>query len=97
VCKFVGTDPERIFSEAVLLLEGNDKCRKVRNNVTVFGDGFAGRRIVDALLRRVRGCEDSQSTYGEDITQREKRMESQTKDEKPEMKNLLRAARPVSS
>jgi UDP-N-acetylglucosamine 2-epimerase (non-hydrolysing) len=97
VCKLVGTDPERIFSEAVLLLEGNNECRKVRNNVTVFGDGFAGRRIVDALLRRVRGCEDSQSTYEEDITQREKRMESQIKDEKPEMKNLLRAARPVSS
>jgi UDP-N-acetylglucosamine 2-epimerase (non-hydrolysing) len=62
VCKLVGTDPERILSEAALLLEDHNEYCKVSNNVTLFGDGFAGRRIVDAILRQVQRRGHSQRT-----------------------------------
>ncbi len=49
MCKLVGTNPERIFSEAIRLIENKSECHKVINSTNIFGDGFAARRIVDAL------------------------------------------------
>ncbi len=49
VCKLVGTNPERIFSEATRLIEDKSEYHKANNATNIFGDGFAARRIVDAL------------------------------------------------
>lgn len=53
VCKLVGTNPERIVSEATLLIEDEKEYFKASNSNNIFGDGFAARRIVDALIEKV--------------------------------------------
>lgn len=53
VCKLVGTNSERIVSEATLLIEDEKEYFKASNSNNLFGDGFAARRIVDALIEKV--------------------------------------------
>jgi len=62
VCKLVGTHPERIFSEATRLIEDKSEYHKVSNFTNIFGDGFAARRIVDALHRQIHETKHFQKT-----------------------------------
>jgi len=63
VCKLVGTDPQRIFSEATRLIEDKSKYHKANNATNIFGDGFAARRIVDALYIQTHETKHFQKTY----------------------------------
>lgn len=53
VCKLVGTNPERIVTEATLLIEDEKELLKASNASNLFGDGFAAKRIVDSLVESV--------------------------------------------
>jgi UDP-N-acetylglucosamine 2-epimerase (non-hydrolysing) len=48
--KLVGTDTERITSQASLLLDNPAEYAKMARAVNPFGDGHAAERIVQALL-----------------------------------------------
>jgi UDP-N-acetylglucosamine 2-epimerase len=45
----VGTDPQRIFQEAMLLLSNEPKPSRRKRQMNVFGDGRASARIADIL------------------------------------------------
>jgi UDP-N-acetylglucosamine 2-epimerase (non-hydrolysing) len=47
--KLVGTDPQRILSEAVLLLEDAAEYRRRSHVHNPYGDGQAGRRIAGII------------------------------------------------
>jgi len=51
--KLVGTDKEKIVSEATRLLESESEYKKMANAVNPYGDGKASQRIVD-ILREVK-------------------------------------------
>lgn len=51
ICKLVGTNPKRLLSEATLLIEDENEYQKLSGANNIFGDGFAAKRIVDALLQ----------------------------------------------
>ena len=48
--KLVGTDPDRIFSEAMRLLDVPEAYAAMAGAVNPYGDGHAAERIVAALL-----------------------------------------------
>ncbi len=48
--KLVGTDPERIFSEAQRLLDVPEAYAEMSGAVNPYGDGHAAQRIIEALL-----------------------------------------------
>jgi len=50
--KLVGTESERIFTEAQRLLDNADEYNKMARAVNPFGDGKAAERIVQILLNR---------------------------------------------
>lgn len=50
VLKLVGTDPQRIMSEARRLLDDEDAYYRMAHAANPFGDGHAAEHIVDALL-----------------------------------------------
>ena len=50
--KLIGTAPDRIFSEAQLLLDDQDAYAEMSGAVNPYGDGHAAERIVAALLER---------------------------------------------
>lgn len=50
VARLVGTDPDRIVSEAVRLLTDPSEYERMARAVNPYGDGRAARRIVSALL-----------------------------------------------
>lgn len=47
--KLVGTDRNRIFTEASMLLDSNDAYRAMANAVNPYGDGKAAHRTVEAI------------------------------------------------
>ncbi|HHV74790.1 MAG TPA: UDP-N-acetylglucosamine 2-epimerase (non-hydrolyzing) [Thermoanaerobacterium sp.] len=47
--KIIGTDFDRVYSEAKLLLTDKDEYDKMANAVNPYGDGNASRRIVQAI------------------------------------------------
>ncbi|MEX1153063.1 non-hydrolyzing UDP-N-acetylglucosamine 2-epimerase [Parvibaculum sp.] len=49
--RLVGTDIDRIVSEASLLLDSHDAYRKMSLQHSPYGDGDASRRIIEELLR----------------------------------------------
>lgn len=49
VLKLVGSDPERIVSEAQYLLQNPEAYRKITSAPNPFGDGHAAERIIHAL------------------------------------------------
>jgi UDP-N-acetylglucosamine 2-epimerase len=48
--KLVGTNTEKIYSEAKLLLDDPQAHAKMAGAVNPYGDGYAAQRIVKALL-----------------------------------------------
>ena len=54
VAELVGTDPERIATQASRLLEDPELHASRSRAATVFGDGLASRRIVETLVERLR-------------------------------------------
>ena len=50
--KLVGTDEDSIYREAKLLLTNNEEYEKMSNALNPYGDGFASKRIVDAIIER---------------------------------------------
>ncbi len=50
VLKLVGTNPQKIISETVNLLENRDAYDKMANSINPFGDGFAAEKIIQAVL-----------------------------------------------
>ncbi|CDF57318.1 non-hydrolyzing UDP-N-acetylglucosamine 2-epimerase [Thermobrachium celere] len=48
--KVIGTDEEKVFNEAALLIEDSSAYKNMANAVNPYGDGHASRRIVDAIL-----------------------------------------------
>jgi len=48
--KLIGTDKERVYSEAKLLLTDKTEYHKMSNACNPYGDGQASRRIVEAIL-----------------------------------------------
>ena len=50
IAKVIGTDPDRIVSEAACLIEHPSKHRRMARTVHLYGDGHAARRIVASLL-----------------------------------------------
>ncbi len=48
--KLVGTNTEKIYSEAKLLLDDPHAHAKMAGAVNPYGDGYAAQRIVKALL-----------------------------------------------
>ena len=49
--KLVGTDIEKIVSEANVLLQNSDAYEKMSKSVNPYGDGKASERIADAILK----------------------------------------------
>lgn len=49
--KLVGTDEVTVYNEAKKLIEDNKEYRKMSEAKNPYGDGFASRRIVDAIIR----------------------------------------------
>ena len=49
--RLVGTDPVRIVSEVLRLLEDRDEYQRMARTINPYGDGQAARRIAEALLR----------------------------------------------
>ena len=49
--RMVGTESERIFTEAQRLLDNADQYDKMAHAVNPFGDGKAAERIVQVLLK----------------------------------------------
>jgi UDP-N-acetylglucosamine 2-epimerase (non-hydrolysing) len=47
----VGTDAERIWSEATRLLDDQEQYERMSRAHNPYGDGQASRRIVDTLVR----------------------------------------------
>ena len=50
--RLVGTDPERILSEAQRLLDNEEEYKRIAITSNLFGDGEAAKRIVDFLVKR---------------------------------------------
>src|SRR6185295_9746465 len=50
VARLVGTDPQKIVSEAVRLLTSRDAWMQMSIGASPFGDGHAAKRIVEVLL-----------------------------------------------
>ena len=50
VLKLVGTNPQKIISETVNLLEDRDVYNQMANSLNPFGDGFAAEKIIQAVL-----------------------------------------------
>ncbi len=50
--KLVGTDEDVIYHETKLLLTNNDEYEKMSKASNPYGDGFASKRIVDAIIER---------------------------------------------
>lgn len=50
--KLVGTDEDSIYREAKLLLTNHEEYEKMSNALNPYGDGFASKRIVDAIIER---------------------------------------------
>ncbi|MDO9086536.1 MAG: UDP-N-acetylglucosamine 2-epimerase (non-hydrolyzing) [Anaerolineaceae bacterium] len=50
VLRLVGTDPEKIVSNAVELLENQSVYQKMVQSKNPFGDGYAAEEIIDALI-----------------------------------------------
>lgn len=48
--KIVGTEKEKIVSEALELIENSDSYEKMANAVNPYGDGLASKRIADTIL-----------------------------------------------
>jgi UDP-N-acetylglucosamine 2-epimerase (non-hydrolysing) len=48
--RLVGTDPDRIFSEAVALLENHSEYQQMAQATNPYGDGHAAKRIVSELI-----------------------------------------------
>ena len=53
VVKVVGTDPDRIISEAERLLYDEAEYKRMAQTVSPYGDGHAAERIVNILLERL--------------------------------------------
>ena len=53
--KLAGTDEERIFTIIDRLLSDNDEYNAMSKAVNPYGDGFASKRIVDAVIERISG------------------------------------------
>ncbi len=51
VLRLVGTDPERIFANAIELLENKDVYYEMSHSKNPFGDGYAAEKIIDSLLQ----------------------------------------------
>ena len=49
--KLVGTDEVAVYNEAKKLIEDNKEYRRMSEAKNPYGDGFASRRIVDAIIR----------------------------------------------
>lgn len=50
--KLVGTDEDNIFNEAKKLLTSNKEYNKMSNASNPYGDGFASKKIVDAIIKK---------------------------------------------
>ena len=50
--KLVGTDEEVIYKETKKLLDNKDEYEKMSKASNPYGDGFASRRIVDAIINK---------------------------------------------
>jgi UDP-N-acetylglucosamine 2-epimerase (non-hydrolysing) len=50
VLRLVGTNPEKILSNAVELLENQSVYQKMVQSKNPFGDGYAAEKIIDALI-----------------------------------------------
>src|SRR5207249_3560085 len=48
--RLVGTDPEKIVAETTVLLDHSEEYRRRTSIYNPYGDGFASRRIADAIL-----------------------------------------------
>ncbi len=51
VLRLVGTDPERIVSNAVELLENKEVYNEMSHSKNPFGDGYAAEKIINSLLK----------------------------------------------
>lgn len=56
VARLVGTDEERVFTEADRLLSDSEARAGFAKATNPYGDGHAGERIVDIIAQRVRGA-----------------------------------------
>ena len=50
--KVVGTDEDNIYNQAKLLLTNNEEYNRMSQASNPYGDGFASRRIVDAIIKK---------------------------------------------
>jgi UDP-N-acetylglucosamine 2-epimerase (non-hydrolysing) len=50
ILRLVGTDPQRIISNTVQLLEDEQEYQKMSQAANPFGDGFAAKKIIQAVL-----------------------------------------------
>lgn len=50
ILRLVGTNPKEIIKQAVCLLENDSEYQKMASSINPFGDGFAAKRILQAVL-----------------------------------------------
>ncbi len=61
--KLIGTDKEKIYSAAKLLLTDETEYKKMAESCNPYGDGFAAERIVKALLWNYKLSEERPSEF----------------------------------
>lgn len=49
ISRLVGTDPDKIFDEAMLLITSSQERKKMTQNINPYGDGQASKKILKAL------------------------------------------------
>ena len=50
--RLVGTDTDRIYNETKLLLTNKEEYEKMAKATNPYGDGFASKYIVDAIIKK---------------------------------------------
>jgi len=61
--KLIGTDRQRIYDEARLLLTESEEYNRMAGACNPYGDGQAARRIIQAILYRYGLAEDKPDTF----------------------------------
>ena len=52
--KLLGTDEQRIYEETKILLENKEEYNRMAKASNPYGDGLASKRIVDAIIERIK-------------------------------------------
>ena len=62
--KLIGTDSERVFNEAKLLLTDQSEYKRMSESINPYGDGLAAKRIISALMWHYKLTDELPESFG---------------------------------